>query len=117
MAFIDTVAISIRKALRDTKFPKIKITKNQLTQQENKEIIEDQFMTISPEDIKMPYLLTAGELEGSGELAYDLTLDEYLSVDSIYLASVTEEGTIGLLQKLGQGYTSPDNIFKITNFF
>lgn len=49
-------------------------------------------------------------------MVFDLTLDEYYSVNNRYLVTVNGEGNICCMEKYGAGYLAPENIFRLTNF-
>lgn len=112
LAYLELIVLGIRAAMENLEIPTIKITHNTITNEEQIELQEDKIMKVGSDlRLEMPTFFLIGEIEGN--LVFDLTLLEYHSVDSVYVASVTKSGDILSLQKLGKGFIAPDSIFKL----
>ena len=78
---------AIKAALDDLIVPEINVTHNDLTNEDEVDIVDEKMKKFKvDDDFKVPYLFTIGEVDN--HLVFDMNFEEYYSVDSTYLASV-----------------------------
>ncbi|KAL4507025.1 hypothetical protein ABPG72_001818 [Tetrahymena utriculariae] len=116
IAYLNLISVGINAALEDLVLPKISITHNNLTNEDEITLVEGQFQSFSiSKDFKMPKIMLIGQIDRI--LVGDLTVEEYYSVENKYIVVVdVYQNKIISIKKTGSGFLPPEDYVKIVQF-
>lgn len=102
-AYMESIGQSISEALHDLRIPKIQVTKNCLTDEEEYELLQGEFERIQ---FKIPTIHVIGQIER--EFVKDMSFKEFHSVDKKYIVSLGGLSAIRTFDRFTDGYQGED---------
>lgn len=102
-AYTQSIAESISAALKDLKIPKLKVTKNFLTEEEEYEVIANEYESVS---FVVPKIHVIGQV--GNELVKDLTAEEFYAVEKKYIISLSNKTLMRTFDKVEEAFSAED---------